>query len=76
MHLDIYSQTHLISNRLIITDVILNGFGCTWTLFLNLLPIVYCIGRDGGWFVALRTTLVHATGDDDDGDALWHSHNL
>ena len=28
-----------------------------WTTFLNLLPIVY---YGGGWFVALRTTLVHA----------------
>jgi len=34
----------------------------TWTMFLNLLPIVYCGGR---WFVALRTTLVHATDDSD-----------
>jgi len=33
----------------------------TWTTFLNLLPIVYC---GGDWFVALRTTLVHATGDE------------
>jgi len=36
----------------------------TWTMFLNLLPIVNC---GGGWFVALCTTLLHArpTGDDD-----------
>jgi len=31
----------------------------TWTI-LNLLLIVYC---EGGWFVALHTTLVHATDD-------------
>jgi len=34
----------------------------TWTMFLNLLPIVYC---GGGWFVPLRTTLVHTTDYDD-----------
>jgi len=32
-----------------------------------LLPIVY---YGGGWFVALRTTLVHAT-DDDEPILLW-----
>ena len=41
--------------------VIYGSLTSAWTTFLNLLLTVY---YGGGWFVALRTTLVHATDDE------------
>ena len=43
--------------------VIYGSLTSAWTTFLYLLLTVY---YGGGWFVALRTTLVHATDDDDE----------